>query len=72
MSQQYTVVDPLFESSGFEEGLEVWRVENLELEEWPVDSFGDFFVGEKPAAAQNGPPAEPALIELAPSDNADV
>ena len=42
----FTAVDPMFEYSGFEEGLEVWRVENLELEEWPVESFGEFFMGD--------------------------
>ncbi|XP_063723900.1 gelsolin-like protein 1 [Symsagittifera roscoffensis] len=40
------VVDPAFVNAGKQEGLEIWRIVNLEVVEWPKERYGEFFDGD--------------------------
>ncbi|RDD41012.1 Advillin [Trichoplax sp. H2] len=39
-------VDPAFASSGKSDGLEVWRIESMQVVPYPKDKYGEFYTGD--------------------------
>jgi len=39
-------VDAAFLNAGKQEGIEIWRIENLLVKEWPKERYGEFFNGD--------------------------